>query len=380
MMSVVCSTVLVILIYLFRRKGLFIRSFGISTIVFLYILCVIRMSMPYEFFFTREVEVKTFLNSIYQMLYLEKLGRTSMSILTILVGLWVFVLLVLIISFFLKYIKAVRKIAKYNMVNDSQITRIMAQVFRRSKRNIHIAVRHSKEITVPMGLGIFSKTILLPDEDYSDVELFHILHHEYTHFENRDLLIKMLIHIFCYVFWWNPFMHLLKKDLARTMEMKCDMCVTEKMTEEEKVSYLTTIVSILKKANQKKQVELSSVTAELVKSEYQLDIVERFRIVAKSSEKQGRREKVAVAVWSLATIIIMLISYSFVLQTSYEPPIRDIETKKGVQGIDSEDAYIMKESTGDYFLILEGEPSLQIDKTTALQMEKNGFNVREEKK
>lgn len=157
------------------------------------------------------------------------------------------------------------------------------------------------------------------------------------------------------------------------------MCVTEKMAEEEKVSYLTTIVSILKKANQKKQVELSSVTAELVKSGYQLDIVERFRIVTKSSEKQGRREKVAVAVWSLVTIIVMLISYSFVLQTSYEPPIRDIETKKGVQGIVSEDAYIMKESTGDYFLILEGEPSLQIDKTTALQMEKNGFELREEK-
>lgn len=127
-------------------------------------------------------------------------------------------------------------------------------------------------INVPMEVGIFRKSILLPDEPYTDSELYYILKHEYTHFQNKDLLIKILIYIYWCLFWWNPAIYLLKNDLSQILEIKCDLDVIDHMGNEHRVEYLTTIVTMLKNASANSIVSTFCGTTALISKKYELQI------------------------------------------------------------------------------------------------------------
>ena len=96
---------------------------------------------------------------------------------------------------------------------------------------------------------MFRKKILLPRIDYSEEELLYILLHEYIHFANRDIFVKLLVSLFCMIFWWDPVAHLLKQDLEQTLEIKCDLSVAKCLNMEERACYLRTIISTLKHSN-----------------------------------------------------------------------------------------------------------------------------------
>ena len=78
-------------------------------------------------------------------------------------------------------------------------------------------------------MGFFEKRILIPDKKYSREELHYIILHEYTHLDNKDILTIQLINILCIVFWWNPFVDILKGDMYQSIEIRCDQTVTKKL-------------------------------------------------------------------------------------------------------------------------------------------------------
>ena len=82
----------------------------------------------------------------------------------------------------------------------------------KEKRNIKIV--QTAAVEVPCCIGIFEKQILIPDKKYSREELHYIILHEYTHLDNKDILTIQLINILCIVFWWNPFVYILKGDMS----------------------------------------------------------------------------------------------------------------------------------------------------------------------
>ena len=147
---------------------------------------------------------------------------------------------------------------------------------------MNIAVRSSAHVKIPMGAGIFRKSILLPEETYSDSELYYILRHEYTHFQNRDLAVKILIHIYGCVFWWNPAIYLLKRDLAQVLEIKCDLDVTARMGNRHKAEYLSTIVAMLRNAGTRRKEKAFYGATALVSKDYESEIIERFKLVSAS--------------------------------------------------------------------------------------------------
>jgi hypothetical protein len=64
--------------------------------------------------------------------------------------------------------------------------------------------------------------IFLPRFDFSSDELRVILKHEWKHYYDRDSLTKLVMLIICAVFWWNPLVYVLKKNLSFALELKCD--------------------------------------------------------------------------------------------------------------------------------------------------------------
>lgn len=308
LMSVLWSSALAAFNYFCRKKQYFIRQLGIINIIVLYLFSTLRMVVPYKFTFTKVIHSGGAFSDLGTDIY-----PSFMSIAAII---WAAGSAVLIARFICRYVKAVKEFSTYGIREDEQCRRIFHQVLNESKKQIQVNIRHSAYINIPMGVGIFAKSIILPKEEYSDSELYYILKHEYTHFQNRDLIIKILVHIYRCIFWWNPAVYLSEKELARILEIRCDLDVTGNMENLDKARYLSTIVTMLKNAGAKRaENEFCGVTA-LVTGNHEPEIIERFRIVSAGYVRKKRNILFSGA-WIFIFGLLIFISSSFVVQAEY---------------------------------------------------------------
>lgn len=51
--------------------------------------------------------------------------------------------------------------------------------------------------------------------------------------------------------WWNPLVYKMQDTLEKNLEIRCDLTVTENLSQKEQLSYLGTIVKTLKNAQKK---------------------------------------------------------------------------------------------------------------------------------
>lgn len=315
-MSVVWSSVLAAFNYFCRKKHYFIRQLGITNILFLYLFSIVRMLVPYKFSFTRVIPSKGAFSDLCRGVYTNNIGTAQISPLSLLAIVWAVVSAALLVRFFVQYLKAMHEFSACRIREDEQCRRVFQRVLNHSSKRLKVRIRDNACINIPMGVGVFQKSIILSEETYTDSELYYILRHEYTHFLNRDLVLKILIHIYWCIFWWNPAIYLLKRDFAQILEIKCDLDVTENMANQEKVGYLTTIVTLLKKAEIKREQRTFYGTTALVAKNYESEIIERFKIVS-ASYGLKRRNLVFTGSWFLVFGMLVILSYSFVIQPDY---------------------------------------------------------------
>lgn len=330
-MSVLWSSVLVVFNYFCRKKHFFIRQLGTTNLLFLYLFSIVRMIVPYKFSFTRVIPYQGAFTDFYKSAYADKTGLAQISLPSVLSAVWVAVSTVLILRFVYQYIKAMGEFSACSVRQDEQCKRVFGRVLNNSREQMRITIRQSEHVNIPMGVGIFKKSIILPKEDYSDLELYYILRHEYTHFQNKDLVIKILIHIYWCIFWWNPVIYLLKRDLAQILEIKCDLDVTGCMENEHKAEYLTTIVKMLKNAEAKRTEKAFYGATALVIRSCESEIIERFKIVSASYGNQ-RRNLLFTGSWFLIFGMLTFASYLFVIQPDYEASMNGNVAESGVSG------------------------------------------------
>lgn len=206
-------------------------------------------------------------------------------------------------------------------------------------------IRMSDGKNIPCGIGIFHRYIMLPCRRYSEDELHYILMHEIQHFEERDLLIKFLTEIICCILWWNPLFRRVQNLISRGIEVRCDARVTRLMSTEEKRQYMMVLVHAAQTENNKKNMQLMTVTSLGDTSVERLR--ERISILCGKKEKKRIKPKV-IAVMSG---IVFLLSYCVLPVSQYKAPMNEIE-EDGAQYLDLEKCRLV-EKNGKYELIDE---------------------------
>lgn len=376
-LAVMWSSIIVVIQYKLIKKHEFIMMFGISSIIMLYAFSIIRMLIPLEFPFTKVINDTHFWNWLYDYLCLDTISIVGQNLTraNFLICVWVAGTLLLSINFIVRYVRSISRII--NMQTESYIKadEVLEIIRKKTGKQVKINVAIVSTVQCPVGVGVIKKMVLLPDKYYSDNELLMILLHETTHFLNKDLLLKILIQFYCYIFWWNPIVYLLRKDLEQILEIKCDMTVVEKMSKGEKIEYLTTIVNVLKGQDKclKKDV-IKSVS--IVGDSPQDHLVERFQII--SDDNKRNSSWYPKYVWCLMLIFIIVISYSFVLQPEYNPPKKDVITESGTIDISPENYYITEQEDGNYILHNDTGYKRVISKNLAGEMKEQGFEIRKE--
>ena len=219
------SSLLIIVIYLVRRTR-FRPHFGVLTMVLLYLFCAARLLLPLEFPHTVIVSDSVVYPRIYSFLARKPDSVTHLPVGLLLCAIWLFGTVFLLIHYALQYRKAIRA-ARQARPWDSRTAFLLSEIQRQTGRTIKVRGRTAANIESAFGVGVLRRYIILPDKMYTDAELHYILLHEYTHFLNHDTAVKLLVTLYCIIFWWNPVVYLLQKDLEQTLELKCDRAIAQ---------------------------------------------------------------------------------------------------------------------------------------------------------
>ncbi len=377
-MAVLCSTVLILLAHGLRKKPAFIRNFGVSTLLFFYALCGIRMTFPFEFPFVQEIGLEHGYSDFFQIVRHEEfqMGQVTFHILDLATVVWVTGAICLLVLFLVRYLMGRRKLARFEQNRTPLADGVLEKVKKESRYNLPVKVLLCPEIGIPMGIGILKKRILLPQRTYTEEELYFILKHEYTHFCNHDLAVKFLICLFCCIFWWNPVVYLLRQDVGEILEIKCDLTVAEDFSKREKEGYLTVILQFLKQPARQEAKGFASVAARLFSKNKGQIMVERFRYLTQPVRKAVFWNRLAILTVSVA---LFFVSYVFVLQPHYDPPVSEMVPEgQGNNTKIVEASYLVKHADGSYSLVLSDGMEIDISGDSLDMMLSQNYEVKEE--
>lgn len=376
-MSVLFSVLFILAIHLLRNQSAFLHSFGVHTILGIYALCLFRTIAVIELPFTVPFGLGDTYSTVFRAAWEAYIpfGDSNVRVLFAVCGIWAVVTATLIVQFLCKSWKVSRKAKWYSTNKDSRAEQVLEQVKMESWRTPAVTVCICPTLDIPMGIGLFRHYICLPDREYGREEIYYILKHEYAHFCNRDLTVKFLVHLFCCIFWWNPAVYLLKKDIGQILEIRCDFKATEEFSKREKLQYLFAIVSILEKSDGANRRPPPMLATGLACRKNEDDMRERFRMITAVPRSVSRLCQGAF--WTLAVTLVLL-SYSFVLQPSFDPPVDDIYTNDSVEEFTTDGGYIVQREDGSCYLILTDGTSIPINKAALEVYLGEGLEIRKE--
>ena len=124
-------------------------------------------------------------------------------------------------------------------ITDSRLLKEICRQQRRHIGQVRIMVYKSTAVSSPMITGLIRPRLILPAdaERWNTRQLELVMAHELCHYRKKDLWLKMLPAAACCVNWFNPMVHVMKKQSAYDMELACDGIVLAGRNEEEREIY-----------------------------------------------------------------------------------------------------------------------------------------------
>ena len=373
--AVLLSSLLIVALYLSRKSVKTIRMLNFGYLACLYLFCLGRIFFSVELPFAAVIRAPSLMNPLHDVneANLPMMdGAFLVSDLLLLV--WAVGSILLFAQFLIRYHRGKRDIDRLLKQENQVLQEILDELQRRNKRRIPIQVLCCSGLSTPCGIGLLRRQILLPSQEYTEEELFHILRHELQHFQTHDLLVKWMIRVFQCLFWWNPFVYLLGKDMDQVLEIKCDLSVVKNYSRQETLAYMRTIKSQLEQAiHTEKIVPVAS--ASLVGNFAMSNVEERFLYLAESL-KPNQRKELSKPAFAVLFVALIMASYSFVLQSSYEAPELD-ENGEKIQYMQEDEIKLLHKKDGSYQEICQDE-LVKVPNYIAEEMIEQGVSVIEE--
>ena len=366
-MAVLTNSLMIVIIYFLRKIPYFANLFNVWFMVILYLFCVLRIFLPIEIPGIQiKLEDYTFYAAIIKPMITYDSNHTVHFLSTVawtIIGIWIAGIVVLGVRSMIVQ----RNFRKYLFANGDYSTDEERALFTKVARDVlksdkNVFLRKTDAIDRTVVIGLIHQTVLIPDKAYADNELRMIFRHECMHIKDKDLWVKLLVQIYCCIFWWNPFAYLLKKDLDLSLEMKCDLNTTKAFSDEEKLFYVETLKNQSISGIGKKTPFV--VSAELVDGKKKDKLVERIKKVLASPPDKAKQISVNVIV-AVLFLLIFVSSFIFIWQPNFRQDELEeeyYELAEGDEIIDDSNAYLVKNSDGNYTFYFDNKPLEVISK------------------
>ena len=363
LMAMIASSLMIVLIFVMKKTRYFSLVFNVPFIILLYVMSLVRIFVPLEIPKVQTVfedeyvlgpimnvlENRSELTQDMPLMFVDILGIVAVSVSAVLI-------LVFVIRQMM-YTKRLKKLTNHvtqrepDLFNDT-----LESVFKKKKK---VTLIKTDFVSMPMVTGLFSNIVLIPNEEYDEQEEKFVFLHECTHLKNRDLLFKLLIHIYCCVFWWNPFVYLLKSDIDFLLELKCDNKACRDMDELTKLDYIKSINDNAIRQSLKKARKPQLVSSGFAFSNGTKRHVTRMNnlLYPKQSTKKNVFFSILLSVMILA---IWVLSFLFIWQPAYtirNTEMLQQELEKPGAGVmsDETNSYLVEQEDGSYIFYFDGE-------------------------
>lgn len=197
--------------------------------------------------------------------------------------------------------------------------------------------------------GFIHPNILLPKEidTFSDGDICNMFRHELCHFLNGDLWIKTGCQVMTCILWWNPVMTMLSRSVEQLLELHCDQKVCRRLSAENQISYLETLVRLAKHGSR----GVLHVYMGYLGQDNNENMTQRFRMILLCKPNTFERCKQVVSCALCFSLFIA--SYCVILQPWGKPPEMN-KDEPVIFELTSDDAYIVFESDGTLKLYSNG--------------------------
>ena len=324
-------TIALVIMSIFLRKGKLVRKVGPSCIMYLLMALIIRMFIPIEVKFAREIGIIDILTPLYKALnYKIELGYfLAIRVYEILFSIWVSGVVISIIIKFVSY----KKIRRYTSVLPKTDTNEIKQ--RLGESNVldlldSVKVAYSKEVGSPYLIGFFKPLIVLPLVEYTDEQLKYIIAHELMHAKNKDIFWKILADILCTIFWWNPIFGFLRDQLFKMIEIRNDREIIKDLGDHEIIGYLECLMNTAIHLSGKNV--LFSVS--FSKSDFE-ELKLRMDLVAKNKKYSKKMQIIVTTI----VIMVLLLTSMFIIEPITTPSEEQLD---GGVRLDSSNTFLIE--------------------------------------
>lgn len=352
--AILWCNVYILIITLMRKHNRFLMHFSYFPLIMLIFAGVFRMICPIEVPYTAVVPSKTILPVLFYFFTTPLLtlpNDLSICIFDLFIFIWASGSIYLLLKYIRQFFYFHKTMMNTLAISNIQIPSCMDEIKKELNIDTKVRVIYSPEIAVPMVTGFFQPTIYLPEIDFSDKELKIILHHELTHFLHKDAWNKMFMYMLTIMFWWNPYIHLLKRDLNHILEIKCDLSLAGQMNDEEKIHYLEIMMKIVRFSKKMKLQSMPVDAIGLMEANKQTKLEQRFYLILEYEARKWHR-LVLNLLFCGFIVFSMAFSYLFVIQPEFSA---ENFTDEATFKITYENSYLVHNDDGTYTLYVEGE-------------------------
>ncbi|MDR0964146.1 MAG: M56 family metallopeptidase [Clostridium sp.] len=154
---------------------------------------------------------------------------------------WSFGAIVFFAYNFSSYLLFIRKLKKYAICANNREMAILNDLPLKGKKP---PVIHSPLAPTPLLVGILHPMIVLQEKHYSDIQLQNILLHELTHLRRRDIMMKWFLVFAGALHWFNPIVHLVRREINLICELACDEVIIKNLDDGGKQRYGDTLIAV----------------------------------------------------------------------------------------------------------------------------------------
>ena len=324
----VSASVAVLLVLLLRK--LFKEKLFAKVFVMLWLLIIIRLLLPFEFYSSLSVfapEKEPVFEEVNQPFYIEnpeefgfsetkeeiptvseKTKNAKISSESALVFIWALGGISVLGFFAAKHFYSVKRILKNSEPYD------VPENYKTGKTRFY----KSKNLASPLSFGILRPAIVIP-EGTEEKELHFVLLHEQTHIKDRDAVLKTLALFALSLNWFNPLVWFMVKIFERDIERYCDERVLKKIGAEKALFYANTILDFA----ERESLSLNYFSA--------ASLCERVTSIMKTKHK---KQNIFVSVLVLAAVLLTITACGTLPEKEEKEPAKTENLSANEEGLD----------------------------------------------
>lgn len=347
--TTVFSCFMILLMQIILNKNEFLTKAGLSILLAVTYITAIRLLLPFELPFMRNLDIRHIWPSIFLFLLNTKicLSGYAVNLSTVLLSVWLLGMLLLIIREIFSYRQLQAFIKNCILQSDNEQTAFIDNKIRQCKKHPSYRLYVTDQSISPVICGLKNPCIIIPQTCLENDSWMYVLEHEVAHYLHKDLYFNLLCGFIYIIYWWNPFIYLLKKQHGRLLEFSIDSIVTKNMDKEQKTKYLESLLEMKKSCTTGRMKNTSSAS---FLTDSPSAFSRRFKLLYENLEGQKKKLRKSFHLLLCVFAFVLCCSFCFII----EPWGIEPEVEAATVELTPENAYFIDNLDGTYDIYYNG--------------------------